>query len=152
MQHPEVNEITVSVPIKSIGKVFTGDYAHSPKYITELETQFTGRSIPFIPNKVMGIYYDNPMEKKPEELKSFQGLFPLNESVPADETLTEMALSGTYLLTRVSGDPIKSIHEGYAALFDYIRKNNIVLDSNTGYQVSSFENGVITTEIYMKTK
>jgi hypothetical protein len=69
-----------------------------------------------------------------------------------DDPLIEMSISGSCLYIKVSGDPVKSIYEGYSAIFNYIRENNIVLKSTAGYQVSTFENGIITTEIYMQTK
>lgn len=150
MQKPEVTEINIQSPIRAFGKTFTGDYAQAPVWISELQSKLKEKNIPFLENRVMGIYFDNPMEKKPEELKSFHGIFlKTNDEVP-ENFLSEMTLSGRYLCTTVSGDPVKSIYEGYGALFNYIEKNGIVLESNTGYQVSSFENGLITTEIYMK--
>jgi hypothetical protein len=45
---------------------------------------------------------------------------------------------------------MKSIYDGYGALFTHIQQNNIKLESPTGYQISTFENGTVITEIYMK--
>jgi hypothetical protein len=48
-----------------------------------------------------------------------------------------MTLSGRYLCTKVSGDPIKSIYEGTVSLlFSYIEKNGIVLE--LAYGLTSF--------------
>lgn len=150
MQDPEVKEISISTPIEAIGKIFTGDYAKSPQYITEVYDLLNQKGIPFIPNKIMGVYYDNPTERKPEDLKSFQGVFPIHENENHDDSFTKLSLKGKYLYIKVSGDPIKSIYAGYDALFNHIQHHHVNLESNTGYQVSTFENGIITTEIYLK--
>lgn len=151
MTNSEVKEIDLSTPISAVGRLFIGDYAKSQEYIMELHDLLNKKAIPFIPNKVMGVYYDNPQEKRPEELKSFHGVF-LTNSTGNDTiapSITNLSLRGRYLYIKVSGDPMKSIYEGYGALFNYIQNQKINLKSNTGYQVSTFENGVITTEIYM---
>jgi effector-binding domain-containing protein len=150
MQKPEVQEIDLLIPIKATGKTFIGDYAKAQQYIIELQAILNQKAVPFIPNRVMGIYYDNPQEKKSEELRSFHGLFLSRNNPSVGKALTEVSLSGKHLYIKVSGDPMKSIYEGYGALFEHMQKQGITLESNTGYQVSTFENGVITTEIYMK--
>jgi len=152
MQNIEVQEIKLSNPITAIGKVFIGDYGNSQQYITEVHDLLSQKSIPFIDNKVMGVYYDNPQDKKPEELRSFQGAFLSNQSDidKIDSTLTQLTLQGNCIYTKISGDPIQSIFEGYGALFNYIQDQKITLRSNSGYQISTYENGRITTEIYME--
>jgi DNA gyrase inhibitor GyrI len=140
----------LSTPITAVGKVFIGDYAKSQQYVMELHDLLNQKSIPFITNKVMGVYYDNPQEKKPEDLKSFQGVFLNNPTQEVEPSLSKLSLKGNYLYTKVSGDPIKSIFDGYGALFKHIQENKVSLKSSTGYQVSTFENGAISTEIYME--
>src|SRR6478672_8805946 len=103
MQDPEVKEIIVSPPIEAIGKIFIGDYAKSPQYVTELHDLLNNKSIPFILNKVMGVYYDNPSEKKSEDLRSFQGVFLIHENDYCDRSFTKVSLKGRYLYTKVGG-------------------------------------------------
>lgn len=152
MQTPEVKEIKPSTSITAVGKVFIGDYGKSQQYITEVQGLLNKKSIPFITNKVMGVYYENPQEKKPDELRSFQGVFLTNNSgiENIDFDLTKLSLHGKYIYIKVSGDPMQSIFDGYGALFNYIQNQKINLKSNIGYQISTFENGTITTEIYME--
>ena len=150
MHKTEVKEVNIESPIKAVGKVFTGDYAKSPQFVMELQTLFKEQQIPFFENKVLGVYYDDPSKKMPEELKSFQGLFPSPEYTAQDTALEEISIEGKYICAKVSGNPPKSIYEGYDALFKFIEKNGVRLESTISYQVSSFENGIITTEIYLK--
>ena len=152
MQIPEVKVIDLETPVKSIGKIYTGDYSKSPQYIMEIQAAMKEKNIPFIENKVMGVYYDNPADKKPGELKSFQGVFLKEDIKYSGSSLTEIIISGKCVYTKVSGDPVRSLYEGYNAVFGFIQKNKIELKSSEGYQVSTFENGVITTEIYMRIK
>ncbi|MEQ8425380.1 MAG: hypothetical protein RIA63_11770, partial [Cyclobacteriaceae bacterium] len=88
--------------------------------------------------------------KKPETLRSFQGVFLSKPDQAADHSLIKLSLKGNYLYTQVSGDPLKSIFDGYGAMFKYIEQHKVKLKSNTGYQISTFENGIVTTEIYME--
>lgn len=150
MSIPQVHIISITRPITATGKIFQGDYAQAPKYISQIQQELEREGVSFLPNKVMGVYYDNPQETKTEDLKSFQGVFTGDEKHKAGSSLTSLSLSGNYLYVKVSGDPLKSIYEGYGALFAYIQENNIILKSPAGYQVSTFENEVITTEIYME--
>src|SRR5215831_15359675 len=150
MKKTEVQEVQLNAPIKAVGKIFTGDYAKSQEHILELINILNDKNIPFIANKIMGVYYDNPSEKQADELTSFQGIFlEGNQNLP-DGSFVEVKLSGKHIYASVEGDPMKSIYEGYQALFNYIQKNNITLQSNAGYQVATFKNGTVTTEIYMK--
>jgi len=150
MQKPEVREINIQSPIKAVGKIFTGDYAKSPEHIMELQAFFKETGIQFIENKVMGVYYDDPSRTNLRELTSFQGVFLTEKEIVRDVSVMEISLSGKYICTKVSGDPAKSIYEGYGAIFNYIEKNQVTLESTAGYQVATFENGTVTTEIYMK--
>jgi effector-binding domain-containing protein len=150
METIKPHEINLPAPIKAYGKVFTGDYAKAVHYIREIQAALNKRSIPFIANKVMGVYYDNPEQTKAEDLRSFHGVFIVNNDREAEITLAPLEFSGKCLYIKVTGDPMRSIYEGYNVLFGYIKKNNVQLESNTGYQISSFEDGVIVTEIYMK--
>jgi effector-binding domain-containing protein len=150
MENFKPQEITLSSPIKAYGKVFIGDYGKAPQYIGEVQAALNKTSTRFIPNKVMGVYYDSPEQKKTEDLKSFHGVFVRDNGLAAEITLDAVEFSGKCLYVKVSGDPMRSIYEGYNALFDYIKRNSVHLESTTGYQISTFESGVVITEIYMK--
>lgn len=150
MENAMVKIINLNPGITAIGKNFIGDYANSPKFIAEVQAILAKTSTAFIPNKVLGVYYDNPEKTKVSELKSFQGVFIENYSGSYDPSLSALTLKGNYLYTKVSGDPGKIIYEGYNAIFNHIQQNGIALQSNAGSQVSTFENNTLTMEIYME--
>jgi DNA gyrase inhibitor GyrI len=149
METPIVNVVHVEAAITAIGKTFVGDYSASPKYATEVQKLLRDASISFIPNKVLGVYYDNPENTPVENLTCFQGFVVHDENV-APAGLSKLSLQGKYLHTKVSGDPAKIIFDGYNALFSYIQEKGIALKSSAGYQVATFENNVITIDIYME--
>jgi DNA gyrase inhibitor GyrI len=150
METPIVDIIQLESPITAVGKTFVGDYSASPKYAMEVQKLLTEASIVFIPNKVIGVYYDNPENTPPENLTCFQGFVVPDENVFTRRELSKIALRGRFLHTKVSGDPAKIIYDGYNALFSHIQEKGIALKSNTGYQISTFENNMITIEIYME--
>jgi DNA gyrase inhibitor GyrI len=150
MEKTIVKSINLNTPLTAVGKSFTGDYAKSPQFVKEVQEILSGTYTPFIQNKVLGVYYDNPEKTKSEELRCFQGVFLEDERDKFDPSLSKLTLSGNYLYTKVSGDPSKIIYEGYNAIFRHIQENGIALKSSAGYQVSTFENDVITIEIYME--
>jgi hypothetical protein len=151
MNTPEVKSIVLEKPLTAAGKIFTGDYAKSPDYINEVKRGLEKAGISFDQYKVMGVYYDNPQEKKAEELKSFQGVFLQNGNTEVPSSFEKLNLKGNVLYVRMTGgDIMKAIYDGYGALFNHIQKNALTLKSNAGYQVTTFENGTMTTEIYME--
>jgi DNA gyrase inhibitor GyrI len=150
MDAVKVKTVTLDGPLTVVGKIFTGDYANSPAYITEVQKELEAQFIPFVPYTVIGVYYDNPQTTPAAGLKSFQGVFVQDEGAKINNPLTRMLLQGNYLHVKVTGEPMKAIYDGYGALFSYIQANNVTLKSPAGYQVSTFENGSITTEIYME--
>ena len=149
MSNPQVTAIHLTEPITVVGKLFQGDYSKSQQFITEVITELTSASIPFIQGKVLGVYYDNPNEKNPEDLVSFQGVFAADPDIKLPNSLQALQLKGSYLYVKATGDIMTSIHEGYGALFSHISEHNVKLKSPAGYQVTTFENGTMTTEIYM---
>ena len=146
----KINSISIEEPIVLLGRHFTGDYFNSQKYVTEVQEQIQREKIEFTPYKVAGIFYDNPQEKKADELRSFHAVFPTDKKSIGKSLLEKFELKGNFLQVKVVGDPSKTIFEGYGALFNYIRENGVQLKSNAGFQISSFENGQITTEILME--
>ena len=150
MEKAIVKIVDLETPIKAVGKTFIGDYAKSPRYITDVQEALAKTSTAFIPNKAMGVYYDNPENTKPEELKCFQGVFLQNDADKFDPSLSKFILRGNYLYTKVTGDPSKIIYEGYNAIFAHIQQSGIALKSNAGIQISTFENNALTIEIYME--
>jgi hypothetical protein len=150
MEKPQVKVIQLDTGITAVGKSFVGDYSASPQYASEVQKLLTAAAIPFIPNKVMGVYYDNPETSPIESLKCFQGFFLEDKESHLDPALSRITLKGKYLYTKVAGDPAKIVFDGYNALFGHIQENGIALKSNAGYQISTFENNVVTMEIYME--
>jgi DNA gyrase inhibitor GyrI len=150
MSKPEVQTVDLKNPIKVVGKHFKGDYNKSIQYIEEVQHDLKKRGIAFIQNKVFGIYYDNPQNTTTEELRSFQAVFPENDFDEMESSLTLVELKGKFLYTKVTGEPMDALMEGYGALFNHIQNQAVTLKSNTGYQISTFDNGSMTTEIYME--
>jgi DNA gyrase inhibitor GyrI len=150
MESPQVKVVRIEPVITAAGKTFMGDYAASPKYAAEVQNLLTAASIPFIPNKVIGVYYDNPEVTRVEDLRCFQGFILENEPRSINPPLSRLTIAGKYLYTKVTGDPAKIIFDGYKALFSHIQENGVVLKSNAGYQVSTFENNMVTVEICME--
>jgi DNA gyrase inhibitor GyrI len=149
MVDPVVAIITITEPVELIGRHFLGDYGASHKHIMEVQDSLKQHHIGFVPFKVFGIYYDDPMTKNASECRSFHAVFPekMDEDLP--QGLERFKLSGKFIQTILKGDPSKTIMMGYGALFNHIRQNGIKLASQAGYQISSFEHGEITTEILM---
>lgn len=147
---PEVQVIEVKQPIIAICKEFKGPYNKSTQYIAEVQKMLDKKGIDYKPNRVLGIYFDNPQEKAPEELRSYQGV-PVENATEYDlsNSYFTYSLKGKYLYTKVTGNPSESIQQGYQALFSYIEQNDISLSSPAGIQISTFEEGAIVTEIYM---
>ncbi len=150
MSNISVQQISIVNPIKAVGKTFTGDYSQSFAYIKEVQALLDALSVKWIPNKVLGIYYDHPAEKKPEDLRSFQGVFTEHDQSILTGTLSTLELKGSFLYTKVSGDPTQAIGDGYAALFEYIGQHSLQLRSNAGIQIVTFEKGIVQTEIYLE--
>lgn len=145
-----VQAINLPTPITVVGKYFTGDYAKSPQFITEIQEILSKSSTPFIPNKFLGVYYDNPEQTKTEDLKSFQGVFLEKENTKLDPSFSKLKIEGNFLYAKVTGDPSKIVYDGYNAIFNHIQENGIALKSNAGFQISTFENNMLTVEIYMQ--
>ena len=150
MTQPTVQQVVLTEPLVIYGKHFRGDYARSPQYITEVMDLLKQAGIDYQPNKALGIYYDNPQQTKAEELRCFQGVFVSDEAAAVPPALEKFVLTGKYLYISITGEPMRSIFEAYQILFDYIGKNNVHLKSPAGYQVSTFDDGVMTTEVYME--
>lgn len=150
MKKDRVERVTVAPPIRVIGRHFFGDYSNSQGFIEEVQGLLTKEGIGFTPHKVFGIYYDNPQTTPPEELRCFQGVFPIGDLSDPEPPLEAFLLKGTFLHVRVQGDPMKSVFEGYSALFDHIKRNDVILRSNAGHQIAAFEDNIVTTDIYME--
>jgi effector-binding domain-containing protein len=150
MSVPNVSTIIIDEPIISLGKQFTGDYSQSQQYVMDVQETLKKEKIDFIPFKILGIFYDNPQEKAATELRSFHALFPTANPKSTPDSLERIELKGKFLQVIVQGDPSMSIMKGYGALFNYIQQNNVQLKSNTGYQISTFEKGEMSTEILME--
>lgn len=146
----KVQVITVNNPIKLIGKVFTGSYAGASSYVTAVQNELTAAQIAFIPYKICGIYYDDPEVTPAAGQRSFQGVVSEGNVDLSATSLSAIDMAGTFLYTKVTGDPMQAIMEGYGDLFAYIQAHQTKLKSNAGYQILTFTEGQIITEIYME--
>jgi hypothetical protein len=145
----DVQEIHLSEPITFVGKIFYGDYTKSHLYIQEVQAELDKHAIAWKKNSVFGIFYDDPREMQGSELKSFHGVFADSVPLLSATELTTITLSGKFVYAKAIGS-IDSIYEAYQAIFDFLGDKNLQLKSSVGYQVSTFDQGVITTEIYME--
>lgn len=145
-----VQVIALNDPVKLIGKVFTGSYANALSYVTAVQNELTSAEIPFIPYKICGIYYDDPEVTPAAEQRSFQGVVTEGNDDLSGTSLTAMDMAGVFLYTKITGDPMQAIMKGYNDLFAYIQAHQTKLKSNAGYQVLTFSQGLITTELYMQ--
>ncbi|HEX8019472.1 GyrI-like domain-containing protein [Mucilaginibacter sp.] len=145
-----VQIITLNDPIKLVGKVFTGSYSDASLYVTAVQNELTAAQIPFIPYKICGIYYDDPQVTPAAEQRSFQGVVTEGNTDLSATLLTAIDIAGQFLYTKVTGDPMQSIMKGYGDLFAYIQAHQTKLKSNAGYQVLTFTEGQVITEIYME--
>lgn len=150
MEAPSVSVVTITEPMLLIGKTFIGDYGKSREFVMEVQEIISRENIPFVPYKVVGIYFDDPREKAPDTLQSFHGVFPQGKHSIENSSLEKKEFSGRFLYVQLQGDPSKVIYEGYGAMFQYLQQHDMQLRSNAGYQISTFANGEITTEIYLE--
>jgi len=145
-----VQIMTLNDPIKLVGKAFTGSYSDASLYVTAVQNELTAAQIPFIPYKISGIYYDDPQVTPAAEQRSFQGVVTEGNTDLSATSLTAIDIGGQFLYTKVTGDPMQSIMKGYGDLFAYIQAHQIQLKSNAGYQILTFTEGQVITEIYME--
>ncbi|SEO85602.1 hypothetical protein SAMN05192574_114101 [Mucilaginibacter gossypiicola] len=145
-----VQLIALNNPIKLIGKVFTGNYAEASLYVTAVQNELTAAQIAFIPFKICGIYYDDPQVIPAAEQRSFQGVVSEGNVDLSSTSLSAIDMAGTFLYTKVTGDPMQAIMKGYGDLFAYIQTHQTQLKSNAGYQILTFAEGQVVTEIYME--
>jgi hypothetical protein len=145
-----VKVIEVKNPIRVTGKVFTGSYAGASSYVTAVQNELTAAQIPFIPYKICGIYYDDPQVTPAAEQRSFQGVVSEGNTDLSATSLTAIDMAGLFLYTKVTGDPMQAVMKGYGDLFAYIQAHQTKLKSNAGYQILTFTEGQVVTEIYME--
>jgi DNA gyrase inhibitor GyrI len=145
-----VQVIEVKNPIRVIGKIFTGSYAGASSYVTAVQNELTVAQIPFIPYKICGIYYDDPQATPAAGQRSFQGAVSEGNADLSATSLTAIDIAGLFLYTKVTGDPMQSIMKGYGDLFAYIKAHQTQLKSSAGYQILTFTEGQVITEIYME--
>lgn len=144
-----VQIIEVKNPIRVIGKAFTGSYADASLYVTSVQNELASAGVPFIPYKICGIYYDDPQVIPAAEQRSFQGVVSEGNTDLSATSLTAIDIAGLFVYTKVTGDPMQSIMKGYSDLFAYIQAHQTQLKSTAGYQILTFAEGQVVTEIYM---
>jgi DNA gyrase inhibitor GyrI len=146
---PEVKRITLDQDIIAVCKEFIGPYEKVKEYVTEVQNYTQAAQIPAKPYHAFGIYFDDPNTKKPEELRSFQGVIVGKEAeVKPPFFVYKMKKGREYLYTKVYGDAM--IPAGYMALFNYMGLQKIKAGSSGGHQVVTLEEGKLTLEIYLE--
>ena len=72
--------ITTPAAITAWGRVFTGAYEATPQFVESLVREFDAIPLGYEPSRVLAVYYDNPEEVAPAELRCFQGLFVADDT------------------------------------------------------------------------
>lgn len=147
---PTVERIALQQEIVSICREFFGPYENVKEYVTEVESYLRTNNIPFLPYSVFGVYFDDPTQKKPGELRSFQGVVVEKPVAVATPYFIYRMKRGDYLYTKVGGNPAKSIPAAYGALFQYMTSNKIMAGATGGHQHVTMEHGQVTFEIYLE--
>ena len=147
---PTVERITLQQEIVSVCREFFGPYENVKEYVTEVESYLRKNNIPFPPYNVFGVYFDDPSQKKPEEMRSFQGVVVEKPVTVAAPYFIYRMKRGDYLHTKVGGNPAESIPGAYGALFQYMGTNKIMAGASGGHQHVTMENGQVMFEIYLE--
>ncbi|MFP4544242.1 MAG: GyrI-like domain-containing protein [Bacteroidota bacterium] len=145
----EIKEVAIIHGIPSIVKEFRGPYEESPAYIEYVKEKLDDAGIDYIGDKVIGIYFDNPQGKDPKTLRCLAGVLTRDKK-PVADPLMNFELKGKYLYTKIAGTPKDAAYVGYMRMYDYVRENDIELESDTGIQITSYESGKYYSEIFMK--
>jgi effector-binding domain-containing protein len=148
---PKVKRITLEKQIVAVCKEFFGPYEKAPEYVTEMKNYLSRAGIPYKPHEVLGVYFDNPQEKKPEELRSFQGVVVEKEVEVKPPYFVYTMKKGTeYLYTKVKGNPMEVIPAGYMAIFNYMGLHKIKAGTSGGHQYVTMEEGMVAFEIFLE--
>ncbi len=148
---PEVKRIALDRDIIAVCKEFFGSYHKVTEYVTEVENYMKAAQIPFKPYHAFGIYFDDYNTKKPEELRSFQGIIVDKEpETKAPYFVYKMKKGSAYLYTKVAGNPEEMIPAGYMALFNHMGLQKIKAGASGGHQVVTMEDGKVVFEIYLE--
>jgi beta-lactamase regulating signal transducer with metallopeptidase domain/DNA gyrase inhibitor GyrI len=139
---PEVKQVRLDKDIIAICKEFRGPYADAPKYVTEVQNYLNEQKIAYLPYSVLGIYFDDPNQPKPEGHRSYQGVLVEKETaITPPNFVYKMKKGDEYLYTKVVGKPEEVIPAGYMALFNYMGVKKIQAGSTGGHQVVTMEDG-----------
>ncbi len=148
---PEVKQVRLEKDLVAICKEFRGPYAEAPKYVTEMKNYCDEQKIAYRPQHVLGVYFDDPNQPKPEGHRSYQGVVVDDEAeVKPPYFVYKMKMGDEYLYTKVIGKPEEVIPAGYMALFNYMGLKKIQAGSTGGHQVVTMEDGKVVFEIYLK--
>ena len=108
---PRVNTLILNNPFTVAGKLFKGDYSKSKEYIDQVKSELENGGVLYEQFKVLGVYYDNPHEKKAHELRSFQGAFLCDPRAEIPDSLEKLSLEGNFLHGKLCVEQMKSIYE-----------------------------------------
>ena len=144
---PEVKRVTVEEEVITVSKEFFGPYEKVRDYVNEVKNHLATQNIPSIPYKVLGVYFDDPRQKKPEELRSIQGVAVEKEVEVQAPYFIYKLKRGEYLYTKVSGNDAEVIPAAYMALFQYMGEHKIQAGATGGHQLVTMEDGKVVFEI-----
>ena len=146
---PQMKRLTLDHDIVAVCKEFIGPYEKVREYVTEVQNYVQSEHIPAKPYHAFGIYFDDPNTKKPEELRSLQGVILEKEAaVKSPFFIYKMKKGKEYLYTKVYGDAM--IPAAYMALFNHMGLQKIKAGSSGGHQVVTLEDGKLVLEIYLE--
>ena len=146
-----VGEIDMKGSPTALGKTFKGDYAKSSSYVMDVISELSRLGISSVPGQTLGIFYDDPSKKQPDQLMSFQGVFVAQPVKDVPPSFIQYSFRGRYVYVKNSGpDIMKIIFEAYSVLFGYIQANGVKLKSPSGYQVLTHTDNGFVAEILME--
>jgi len=145
---PEVERITLSKEIVAVCREFFGPYEQAPAYVTDVEKYLEAQKIPSLPFNAFGVYFDDPSQKRPEELRSYQGVLVEKEVEVKPPYFVYKMKQKEYLHTTAS--PQEALPAGYLALFNYMGLHHIRAGSTGGHQHVTMKDGQVVFDIYLE--
>lgn len=148
---PKVEKITFDEDVITVCREFRGPFENSQQNTMQVTEYADKAGIAYEPYFAIGVYWGDPANDKPEELRSYHGVKV--KSAPKVEPphfVYTMKKGTEYLHTQVKGDPAKTIPAGYVALFNYMGLNNIRAGASGGHQLMRMEDGEMIIDIYLE--
>ncbi len=129
-----------------VGKLCHGAYDQTADFLEEIRHKLDRLKVSYEPHHTLSIYYDNPVEKAPEELCSFHGsLLAQGESVPEEIGSFEME-AGHYL--KYTTWDIEMIWKAFEIANRFAMERALPLAESEPLLVSTYPNGKPLFEFY----